>query len=53
MPIYKVQAPDGSVMEIEAPEGASDDALLQFAAQTYKPEKIQRDTGSLGPQKHP
>jgi hypothetical protein len=48
MPIYKVQAPDGSVMEIEAPEGASDDAILQFAAQTYKPQKSVRDTGFTG-----
>jgi hypothetical protein len=49
MPIYKVQAPDGSVMEIEAPEGASDQAILQFAAQTYKtPPPTVRDTGFTG-----
>jgi predicted transcriptional regulator len=49
MPIYKVQAPDGSVMEIEAPEGASDQAILQFAAQTYKtPPPPVRDTGFTG-----
>jgi len=49
MPIFKVQAPDGSVMEIEAPEGASDQAILQFAAQTYKtPPPSVRDTGFTG-----
>jgi len=48
MPIYKVEAPDGNIIQIDAPEGASDEALLQFAAQSYKPEKTVRDTGFTG-----
>jgi len=48
MPIYKVEAPDGKIIKIEAPEGASDEALFQFAAQSYTPEKTKRDTGFTG-----
>lgn len=35
--VYRVQAPDGSVMEISGPAGASDDQIAAFAAANFKP----------------
>lgn len=35
MPIYKVETPDGKILKIEGPEGASEDQLLGFAASQY------------------
>lgn len=36
---YKVEAPDGSVIEIEGPEGASQDQLISEASKHYKAQK--------------
>ena len=36
MPITKVQAPDGSVIKVEHPEGASQDSIVAFAQSQYK-----------------
>jgi hypothetical protein len=38
MPIYKVQAPDGRILRLEGPEGASEDQILQAAAAAYQPQ---------------
>lgn len=52
MPIYKVEAPDGKILQIEGPDGATDEQILGFAAQSYKPEQIKADTGLTGSAKN-
>lgn len=37
MPIFKVQTPNGSIMKVEAPEGASQQQIIDFAKSQYKP----------------
>lgn len=37
MPIFNIQTPDGSIMKVEAPEGASEQQILNFAQSQYKP----------------
>lgn len=50
MTIYKVQAPDGSILEIEGPEGATDEQLGQAAQAAYTerpPARAQPEPGFL------
>lgn len=37
MPIFKVKAPDGSIIPVNAPEGATESQAIEFAASTWKP----------------
>ena len=37
MPIHKVEAPDGSIIKVEAPEGATQQQILDFAKSQYVP----------------
>ena len=37
--IYEVQAPDGSILEIEGPDGATDAQIMQAAAELYQPQQ--------------
>lgn len=45
MAVYKVQAPDGSIMKIEGPDNASDEQIAQAAAAGYQPKEP--ETGPL------
>jgi hypothetical protein len=38
MAIYNVKAPDGSIVKVSAPEGASQDEIIAYAQENYKPE---------------
>jgi len=35
MPIYSVEAPNGKIYDVEAPEGTSERAIFAFAQQAY------------------
>ena len=41
MPIYEVKAPDGSILEIQGPEGATDAQLINTAAAYYRQKEFQ------------
>lgn len=41
MPITKVQTPDGSIIKVDAPEGATQEQILQFAQSQYQAPKPQ------------
>lgn len=46
MPIFEVEAPDGSTLEVEAPEGATQEQVLRFAKQQFQPkEQAPLETG--------
>ena len=42
MPIYKVEAPDGNILNIEGPEGASDQEVISAAEQLYASQQPQQ-----------
>ena len=48
MPIYQVQAPDGTKFRVEAPEGATEDQVLAYAQANWKPrQKLSEVTGQF------
>jgi len=49
MPIYKVQAPNGKVYNIEGPEGADENTILQTAQQLHDRDEMQRLRKDYGP----
>lgn len=49
MPIFDVTTPDGKVLEVTAPEGATEKDAIAYAASIYKPEKPpKQNTSRLG-----
>ena len=48
MPIFDVTTPDGKVLEVNAPEGATEKDAIAYAASIYKPEKIKQNTSICG-----
>lgn len=42
MPTYEITAPDGKVLEITAPEGATQEQVLAYAQQSYQAQPKQR-----------
>jgi hypothetical protein len=46
--IYEIEAPDGRILEVEGPEGASDEQVLQAAAQLYN--DLVKQAQALSPQ---
>jgi len=35
MPVHRIQAPDGKIIKVEAPEGATQEQIISFAQQSY------------------
>ncbi len=47
MPTFEITAPDGSVHEVEAPEGATENQALDFFKSQYVPQKKQAEKGDF------
>lgn len=43
MPVFEVTAPDGKVLEVNAPEGASQDEVLSYAQKNYNGSTIEQN----------
>lgn len=52
MPRFNVNAPDGSIIPVDAPEGATEQDAIAFAAATYKPKAPAPAAGMPGPRKN-
>lgn len=46
MPIYEVEAPDGKILEIEGPEGASQESILAYAKNIAYPQYLKQQQES-------
>jgi hypothetical protein len=45
MALHKVQTPDGQVITVNAPDGATEQEVIAYAQQNYKPPKPEPNTG--------
>lgn len=45
MPIFEIEAPDGTIFEVEAPEGATEEQVLQFASSNFQGSNEQGEVG--------
>lgn len=52
MPRFNVNAPDGSIIPVDAPEGATEQDAIAFAASTWKPKAPAAAPGMPGPRKN-
>jgi hypothetical protein len=52
MPRFNVNAPDGSVIPVDAPEGATEQDAIAFAASTWKPTAPAVQSGVPGPRRN-
>ena len=52
MPRFNVNAPDGSIIPVDAPEGATEQDAIAFAASTYKPKALPVQSGVPGPRRN-
>jgi hypothetical protein len=51
MPRFNVNAPDGSIIPVDAPEGATEQDAIAFAASVYKPKAPAVQSGVPGPRR--
>jgi hypothetical protein len=47
MALYKVRAPDGEILKLEGPEGASNEELFKQAQLLYTPKEIRKNTSGF------
>ena len=48
MPIHRIQAPDGKIIKVEAPNGASQEEIVSFAEQSYAQQQPSYDDQGSG-----
>lgn len=49
--IYNVKAPDGTILKIQGPEGASEDEVAEFARQVYQNKPREKQEGEMDSRK--